>query len=251
MQLDGGLLAAGAGEDGKAGAVVDEGGVGGVLDDQDVVAVGEGDEFVEEVRRRGGAGRVVGVVDIKKLGAGEVLLFEGLEVREEVVLREERDGDDGAAEVAGVGREDGVAGGRREDRVAGVDEAVGEHREGGLGADGVVDLGRRVEVCHAEEARHVGGGGFLEGGDAVVGVAAVFGVVDGFLQGLADGARRHLVGLADAEVQHLTLGMRLAGGTLGALDLLEFVDGGVLAEGGAADAVGEKGLDVHGRVLSG
>src|SRR5262249_55565280 len=58
--------------------------------------------------------------------------------------------------------------------------------------------------------------------------------------------------LADAEVDQRTLRVRRQGLTLRALDLLELVDVGALAVGGAPDAVGETGLKVriaHGRSL--
>ncbi len=53
-----------------------------------------------------------------------------------------------------------------------------------------------------------------------------------------------LVGLADAHVNELDAGVGGLGGALGALDPLEFVDRGVLAVAGAADAFSEKLLEV-------
>jgi hypothetical protein len=90
--------------------------------------------------------------------------------------------------------------------VAGVDEAQRQHGQRGLGADAVVDLGVGIEAGHAEELAHVLGGGDLELADAVVGVAAVGGIVDRLLQRLADGGGRHLVRLADAEVEQFDVG---------------------------------------------
>ena len=119
-------------------------------------------------------------------------------------------------------------------------------------ADAVVDFGRRVER-DAELALHEAGGRLLEGGDAVVGVAAVLGLVDLLGHAAADDLGGHRVVLADAEVEQLALGMvgqRLA---LGPLDLLELVDRGAFAVVGAADAVGEQRLEVgvgHGELGS-
>ena len=113
----------------------------------------------------------------------------------------------------------------------------------------MVDLGDRVER-DAEDLLHEAGGGFLEGGDAVVGVAAVLELVDLALERVADERVGHVVVLADAEVEQLPLGMGGQGGPLGPLDLLELVDLGALAVVGAADAVGEQGLKPgvgHGR----
>ena len=101
--------------------------------------------------------------------------------------------------------------------------------------------GSSVDV---ELALHEAGDGFAEGGDAVVGVAAVFGLVDLLGHAAADELGGHGVVFADAEVEELALGMvgeRLA---LGALDLLELVDRGAFAVVGAADAVGEERLEV-------
>src|SRR5262249_51799522 len=95
-----------------------------------------------------------------------------------------------------------------------------------------------------EEALHEARRGLLERRDAVVGVAAVLGLVDLRGHGAANQLGRHAVVLADAEIDQRTLGMggeRLA---LGTLDLLELVDLGALAVAGATDAVGEHGLEV-------
>ena len=117
-----------------------------------------------------------------------------------------------------------------------------QHGQGRLGADGVVDLRDRVER-DAEDLLHEAGGGFLEGGDAVVGVAAVFELVDLALERLAHQRIGHVVVLADAEVEQPALGMGGQGGPLGPLDLLELVDLGALAVVGAADALGEQRLE--------
>ena len=63
------------------------------------------------------------------------------------------------------------------------------------------------------------------------------------LSDLADERVGHVVVLADAEVEQRALGVGGQGGALGALDLLELVDLGALAVVGAADAVGEQGLE--------
>ena len=90
---------------------------------------------------------------------------------------------------------------------------------------------------------HEAGGGFLEGGDAVVGVAAVFELVDLALERVAHQRIGHVVVFADAEVEQLAFGMGGQGGALGPLDLLELVDLGALAVVDAADAVGEQRLE--------
>ena len=91
---------------------------------------------------------------------------------------------------------------------------------------------------------HERGDRFVEAGVAVVGVAAVFGLVDLFGHAAADGLGGHGVVFADAEVEELALGIIGQGLAFGALDLFELVDFGAFAVVDAADAVGEQGLEV-------
>ena len=118
-----------------------------------------------------------------------------------------------------------------------------QHGERVFRADAGDDFGRRIE-CDAELALHEAGDRFAEGGDAVVGVATVFGLVDLLGHAAADDLGGHLVVLADAEVEQLAVGMVGERFALGALDFLELVDGGAFAVVGTADAVGEEFLEV-------
>ena len=90
----------------------------------------------------------------------------------------------------------------------------------------------------------VNGNGFAEGGDAVVGVAAVFGFVDLLGHAAADGLGGHGVVFADAEIEELPLGVVGERFTFGALDFFKLVDGGAFAVVGAADSVCEERLEV-------
>ena len=246
VQFDGHFLAARPREDRKRRGLVGKGRVRGVLDKQDAVAAGEVDEFVEECRRRGRAGGVVRIVDVKKLDTRKVALFEPGEVGEEAVPRGERDGNDRAAQIFRVGPEHRIARHGQQHLVSRVHEGEREEGKRGLRADGVVDFAGLVDVFHAEKSAEVPRGGFAEEGDAVVRVPAVFGLVHGLLQGGTDGARGHPVRLADAEVEHFAFGMGGAGRGLGALDFLELVDFAGLPEGGAADALRKEVLEIHG-----
>ena len=95
----------------------------------------------------------------------------------------------------------------------------------------------------AEDLLHEAGGGLLEGGDAVVGVAAVFDLVRLALEHVAHQRIGHVVVFADAEVEQPAFRVGGQGGALGPLDLLELVDLVALAVVGAADAVGEQRLE--------
>ena len=83
--------------------------------------------------------------------------------------------------------------------------------------------------CDAELPLHQPRRRLLERGDAVVGVAAVLGLVDLLGHDAADRLGGHLVVLADAEVDQPPLGMLGQGLPLGPLDLLELVDFGAFA----------------------
>ena len=97
----------------------------------------------------------------------------------------------------------------------------------------------------AEIALHEPRGRLFIGRDAVVGVAAVLRPIDLAGHHRAHALGRHLVVLADAEVDQLPLGMLGQGLALGPLDLLELIDRGALAVIGAADAVGKQLLKIR------
>ena len=102
----------------------------------------------------------------------------------------------------------------------------------------MTDLGHRVE-SHVELAVHELGRRILVILNAVVSVAAVLGLIYFAFQGIADDGGRHVVVLANAEVEELSLRVLGEGFPLGSLDLLELVDLGALAVIRPADAVGE------------
>ncbi len=83
---------------------------------------------------------------------------------------------------------------------------------------------------------------FLEGRNAIVGVAAIFQLVHFDLEHIADERICHIVVLADTEVEQTAFGMSGQGGAFGPLDLLELVNLAALAVVGPADAVGEERL---------
>ncbi len=105
----------------------------------------------------------------------------------------------------------------------------------------MIDLGLGVQA-DAEDLFHEAGGRLLEGGNAVVGVAAVFKLVDLALGCLADEGIGHVVVFADAEIQELPLWVGGQHRALGPLDLLELVNLAALAVIDAAQTLGEEGL---------
>lgn len=100
-----------------------------------------------------------------------------------------------------------------------------------------------------KEVGHIASGGLFKGEDTVIGVATIFGVIDGFFEGGADGAWGDLVGLTDAEIEHFAVRESGEGGGFGAFNLFELIDLVLEAEGGATDTLSEEGLEVHGGPL--
>ena len=80
----------------------------------------------------------------------------------------------------------------------------------------MVDLRDRIER-NAEDLFHEAGGGFLEGGDAVVGVAAVFEFIHLALEHIAHHRIGQVVVFADAEVEQPPFRMGGQGGALARL----------------------------------
>ena len=107
VQLDADVERAGRGQEAHRLAVEHQGGVGGVVDDDQVVGLGEGDHVLEELGRGARAGRVVGVVDDQRLGPLEHVGGHAGQVGQEAVLLQQRQVVDDAAEVLGVGAEHG------------------------------------------------------------------------------------------------------------------------------------------------
>ncbi len=107
----------------------------------------------------------------------------------------------------------------------------------------MIDLADGIER-HLELALHEAGNGLLECGDAVIGITAVLRLIDLGGHHAANVGGRHFVVFADAEIDQLPLRVLGQGLPLRPLDLLELVDLGAFAVVGAADAVGEKFLEV-------
>jgi hypothetical protein len=116
----------------------------------------------------------------------------------------------------------------------------------------VADFRHRVEL-DAELPLHELGGRVPVLLDAVVGVAAVLDAIGGRLQRLADDRVRHIVVLADAEIEELAFGVFGQRLPLRPLDLLELVDLGPLAVVRSSDALGKErlkpGIGGHGGSL--
>ena len=149
--------AGGLEERGRPVAVVGDLRVGVVVDDDHVVAAGELDDAREEVVVDHAAGGVVRVVEEHEPRRGGHLRRDGLEVREEAQLRDQRHRHRVGARQQRPRRVDRVARVAGERDVARVEERQVDVRHGLLGAQRGDDLGRGVEV-HAEarrvEARH-------------------------------------------------------------------------------------------------
>ena len=215
-----------------------------VLDHHDFVLHRKVDDTGIKLASRHLACRAVGIVDHQQLRAAADIGRYRVEIRQKIVRGQQRQAMDFAAVVLGVRARDRIAGHGHERHVARIDERRGQHGQGGLRADAVVDLLLRIEF-DLELALHEAGGGLLEGGNAVVGITAVLRLVDLGGHHAADGRGGHLVVFADAEIDQPPLGMlgqRLA---LRPFDLLELVDLVAFAVIHAADAIGEHFLEVR------
>src|SRR5262249_20843555 len=146
-----------------------------------------------------------------------------LKIGIKAILFAQRQVVDFAAVVLRVRAGDGVAGDGHERNVAGVNEAGRQHGQGGLGADGVIDLRLRIEG-NAKDLLHEAGGRLFEGSDTIVGIAPVFQLVDLALADFTDQGIGHVVVFADAKVEQGPLGMGGQYSPLGAFDLLELVN---------------------------
>ena len=119
---------------------------------------------------------------------------------------------EGVDRIARIGHEHDIAG--RGDRLRDIGEAF-------LGAERRDDLGVGIEL-HAETARVIAGLGAAQPGNALGGRIAVGArLAERLLQLLDDMRRRRQVRIAHAEIDDI--GAAVAGGRLGAVDLLEHI----------------------------
>ena len=214
------------------------------MNDDEVVGLGELDHLGKELRRGTGAGRVVRVIEHEHLGFLEHVGRDAVEIRQVIVLRSQREVVHLPAEVFGMRAENRIAGDGHDDVVARVDECRREDRERGLAADRVQHLGVGIDPADAADLVEEVRSGDLQRLATVVGVTAVARIL-GFLVELGhDFGEGHLVRLAHAHVDDLRAGIGIESRLLGALDLLKFVDGRVLAVVDTTDAFREQVLDI-------
>ena len=110
-------------------------GIGGVADDDDLVAPGEGDRFFIKVQPGHGAGRIVGVVEKEQFGPAGDVRRNGLEVRQKAVGLDQGHEMGPAAGKEGPDVVDGVGRFGDQGHVAGVDEGQGDVGDPFLGPD--------------------------------------------------------------------------------------------------------------------
>ena len=209
VELDAAVFRPGHLEDAHRVVVEDER-VRVVVDHENVVLLGEGDELLEGLHARVAARGHVRIVGPHHLHARQVHALELVEVGLPPVVLTEVIVDDLRAEDLVHSRISGIAGIGDEHFVAGVAEGEGDIHDTLLGADDGLDLGHGihrhaidalVEACHgAVELRQAARGLIAVG---MGGVRHLAELVDGLLR------RRH-VGRADGEGDDvLTLGIEL------------------------------------------
>ena len=121
---------------------------------------------------------------------------------------------------------DGIAGHGNQRDVTGVDEACRKHRVGWFATDAVVDLGVWIKL-HIKLAFHETRRCFFEFGHTIVGIAAVFRLIDFLCHHIANGLIGHRIIFTNAKVQECTVRMIGKCFSLGTLDLFKLVDLGV------------------------
>ena len=172
---------------------------------------GEGDDQLEEALRHDGAARVVGVVEEHQARLRRGVRRHGAEVGDEAQLGQQRQqlrlraGEDRPAGVDGVA---GV-GGKRD--ATGVEEGEAEVVDALLGADRRDHLALGVDL-HLEAAVVELGEGLAKlGSSAIAWVLLVGRIGDRLLHRLDDVRVGRLVGVADAEADHVDAGGALLG----------------------------------------
>ena len=170
------------------------------------LALREGDEAGEEVVLDHGARGVVGVAHEDHLGALERLGRDGLEVRLEAELGDQREVHGGAVGQQRAGDVHRVPGVGGQGHVARVEQHLADVRDALLGAEQRDDLVGRVER-DAEARRVEPGHGLAEAELALVARVLVRRRVGGALGERRDDVRRRgQVGIADAEADDVDAG---------------------------------------------
>ena len=181
------------------------------MDDEDVVLAGERDDQLEEALGDDRAGRVVGVVEEHQARLRRGIRRHGAEVGGEAQLGQQRQQlrlRPGEHRPAGV---DGVAGVGGERDVAGVEEGEAEVVDALLGADRRDHLALGVDLDPEAAVVELGEGLAELGASAVARVLLVGRVGDRLLHRLDDVRVGRLVGVADAEADHVDAGGALLG----------------------------------------
>ena len=210
--LDPDLLRARRGQE-RGGDVPVEGGlrVGVVVHDEHTGLLRELDHAVEEALGHDRAGGVVGVVEEQQLRLLGDRGRDGVEVRGEAALGQERERERVGADEQRAARVHRIAGVGGQRDVARVQEGQVEVEDALLGPQGGDDLALLVDLdveapC-VEVAERL-----AELGAAAVGRVLVrAGLGDRLLHGVDDHRRRGPVGVADAERDHVDAGRALGG----------------------------------------
>ena len=199
------LGALGLQEAGGLVAVEDQVGIGQVMDDPDVVLLGEFHDLFKEGQVGHFRGGVVGIAQEKQLGTGPGLLGGGGQVLEKVTA-----GPDGHAAHVGTGDDgrilvDGIGGVGSQHYVAGREHGQRKMGETFLGAHGHDGFGVGIEV-HIIEALVAFAHGVAQMGDAAgERIAMIHRLLCGFHQLVHDVRRGGNVGISHAEVNDIDI----------------------------------------------
>ena len=237
VEFDADLLGAGSGQEAERFALENQRGVCGVMNDYELVALGEGNGFGKKLGRRARAGGVVRIIQHQHLRPLQDFAGDTVQVGEKPVWFGQGQVVDQAAIVFGMRAEHRVARRGHQDIIAGIDQRGRQDGESGFAADRVDHLGFRVDPGHAADPLQVTCRGLLETGVPIVRIPAVFRFPSLLAQRVHYFRERHFIRFANAHVNDFGSGMGRHGGALGALDFFEFVNRVGLAVLTAPDAL--------------
>lgn len=244
VQFETDVLGTGKREEAERLTLKNQGGVGGIMNDDNFFLFGKSNHLLEEFGCGGGSGGIIGIVQDEDFGSVKDLARDGIEAGEELIFGREGQRVNDPTIVGGVGPKNWIARGGHEDDISGINQSRGKNGEGGFAPNGVHNFRFWVNG-HSENFVHVMSGGGTEAGSPIIGVATIFGQ-GSFLGEAGDYfGIGHRVRFADPKIEEFSTGMSGEGSPLGPLNSLKLIDRGLLQTiARATDSLGEEVVKV-------